>query len=376
MSTLLEPPSAQIDASNQPLHAPDAANEAGRRRPRWLGRPDDPSWARPALYALLLVTAFAYLWDLGASGWGNAFYAAAVQAGTHSFKAAFFGSFDSSSFITVDKPPASLWVMEISTRLFGMNSWALLAPQALEGVGAVALLYATVRRATTAGPALLAAAIMAFTPISALIFRFNNPDSLLVLLLVGAAYATTRAIEVASTRWLILAGTLLGFGFLTKMLQAFVIIPGLALAYLIAAPNPLRRRIIQIVILGVTTVVASGWWVAIVELVPASMRPYIGGSQNNSVLNLIFGYNGLGRITGQETGSITGGNAPSGSQWGPTGLFRMFNAEFGGQASWLIPLALLSFVGVLYATRRAKRTDLLRASVVIWVGGSEPPPSQ
>ena len=201
---------------------------AGQRRSRSLarGRASDPAWVRPALLILLAVTATLYLWDLGASGWANSFYSAAVQAGTKSWKAFFFGSSDSSNFITVDKPPAALWVMEISARIFGLSSWSLLVPQALEGVAAVAVVYATVRRWSSAGAGLLAGAVMALTPVAALMFRYNNPDALLVLLLCGAAYATTRAIDKASTRWLILAFSLVGLGFITKMMQAFLVVAG------------------------------------------------------------------------------------------------------------------------------------------------------
>jgi 4-amino-4-deoxy-L-arabinose transferase-like glycosyltransferase len=330
--------------------------------------PGEARWVRPSLVALLVGTGLLYMWGLGASGWANSFYSAAVQAGTKSWKAFFFGSSDASNFITVDKPPAALWVMEISARIFGVNSWSILVPQALEGVAAVGLLYATVRRWFSASAGLIAGAIMALTPVAALIFRFNNPDALLVLLLVASAYALTRSLENGSTKWLMLASGLIGFGFLAKMLQAFVVVPGFALVYLMAAPPRLRRRVAQLLMAGVVMFASAGWWVALVELVPASSRPYIGGSTDNSVLNLIFGYNGLGRLTGNETGSVTGGGVAraGGSMWGPTGWTRMFNSEFGGQASWLIPAALILAVAGLVATRRRPRADRSRAAIVLW----------
>jgi 4-amino-4-deoxy-L-arabinose transferase-like glycosyltransferase len=160
---------------------------------------------------------------------------------------------------------------------------------------------------------------------------------------------------------------LVGLGFLTKMLQALLVVPAFALVYLIAAPAPLRRRLWQSIVGGLTFLVSAGWWVAIVELVPASWRPYVGGSQDNSVLNLIFGYNGFGRITGNETGSV-GGNAGAGSQWGPTGWLRLFNTDFGSQASWLIPAALGLLVTGLVLTWRAARTDRTRAALILWGG--------
>ena len=280
----------------------ERAARPSRLRALLRGRADDPAWARPALIGLLAGTAFLYLVDLAASGYANAFYSAAVEAASHSWKALFFGSFDASNFITVDKPPAALWVMDLSARLFGVSSWSILAPQALEGVAAVALLYATVRRRFSAPAGLLAGAVFALTPVAALMFRFNNPDALLTLLLVAAAYSLTRALEHGGTRWLVLAGVLIGFGFLTKMLQAFVVVPGFVAVYLLAAPVSIARRLLQLLASGAAMFAAAAWWVAIVTLWPASSRPYIGGSQDNSILNLIFGYNGLGRITGNERG--------------------------------------------------------------------------
>ncbi len=255
---------------------------------------------RPALIALLLCTVIAYIWDLSASGYANSFYAAAVQAGTKSWKAMFFGSIDSSNFITVDKPPASLWVMEVSGRIFGFSSWSMLIPQALEGVAAVALLYAAIKRWFGAGAGLLAGALLAITPVAALMFRFNNPDALLVCLLVASAYCLTRAIEKAGTRWVIAAGTMIGFAFLAKMMQAFLVLPAFGLVYLVAAPTGLRRRLAQLLAGALAIVVSCGWWVAIVALWPASSRPMIDGSPDNNIFNLIFGYNGLGRIFGSS----------------------------------------------------------------------------
>jgi 4-amino-4-deoxy-L-arabinose transferase-like glycosyltransferase len=330
------------------------------------GRSEDPVWVRPALLALLTATGLLYLWGLGSSGWANSFYSAAVQAGTKSWKAFFFGSFDSSNFITVDKPPASLWIMELSARVFGVNSWSILVPQALEGVATVGLLYLCVRRWFAPGAALLAGAVVALAPVATLMFRYNNPDALLTLVLVGAAYATIRAIEAGRTRWMVLAGALVGFGFISKMLQAFVLMPVLALVYLIAGPPKLGRRLLQLVYTGIALVVSAGWWVAAVELTPASSRPYIGGSTDNNLFNLVFGYNGIGRLSGNERGSVGGG--AGGSMWGPTGWDRLFLKSMGGQISWLIPGALIGLVAVLWLTRRAPRTDRTRSAFLLFGG--------
>jgi len=332
------------------------------------GKESDPAWVRPALLALLVATAVLYIWGLGASGWANSFYSAAVQAGTKSWKAMFFGSSDSSNFITVDKPPAFLWPMEISARIFGLNSWSMLVPQALEGVATVGLVYLSVRRWFSAQAALLGGAVVALTPVGAMMFRYNNPDALLALLLTGATYATMRGLERAQTKWMVLAGALIGFGFITKMLQAFLILPVLAVVYLVAAPTGWWRRVWQTFLMGVSLLVAAGWWVAIVALTPAADRPYVGGSQNNSILNLIFGYNGFGRLDGSESGSVGGGRV-AGSMWGPTGITRLFNTEFGNMMSWLLPGALVMGAVLLIVTLRARRTDRERAALLLW-GGS------
>ena len=333
-------------------------------RARVRGNTADPVWARPALLGLLAATAALYLVDLAASGFANAFYSAAVQAATKSWKAFLFGSFDSSNFITVDKPPASLWVVDLSARIFGVSSWSILVPQALEGVASVALLYAAVKRWFGAAAGLLAGAVLALTPVAALMFRFNDPDALLTLVLIGSAYALSRAVEGGRMRWLVLAGALVGLGFLTKMLQAMAVVPGFALVYLLAAPTSWRRRLVQLLAAGAVLVVAAGWWVAIVVLWPASSRPYVGGSQDNNILNLIFGYNGFGRLTGNENGSVGGG--AGGSRWGPTGIGRLFGSEMGTQISWLIPAALVFLLAVLWFGRRAPRTDVRRAVVLVW----------
>ncbi len=351
------PPTPQGSARRaEPRHKRPAAPLAER--------PTDPAWARPALIALLVLTAVAYLWDLSSSGYANSFYAAAVQAGTKSWKAFFFGSIDSSNFITVDKPPASLWVMALSGRIFGFSSTSMLVPQALEGVAAVALLHATVKRWFGAGAGLAAGAVFALTPVAALMFRFNNPDALLVLMLVASAYCLTRAIERAGTRWIVAAGTMIGIAFLAKMMQAFLVLPAFALTYLIAAPTTLPRRIWQLLAGGAAVLVSAGWWVAAVELWPASSRPMIDGSSSNSILNLITGYNGLGRIFGSGGGGGSQGANFSGS----TGPLRLFNELMGGQASWLLPAALLALVAGLWARRRAPRTDRTRAALLLWGG--------
>jgi 4-amino-4-deoxy-L-arabinose transferase-like glycosyltransferase len=347
----------------------DRGRTVGRLGRLWRGPDGDPRWARPALLALLLGTALLYLYGLTASGWANSFYSAAAQAGSQSWEAFFYGSSDAGNSITVDKPPASLWVMALSVRLLGLSSFAILAPQALMGAATVGVVHATVKRGFGAAAGLLAGLVMALSPVAVLMFRFNNPDALLVLLTALGAWATLRAVESGSARWFSLVGVLVGLGFLTKALQVLLVVPAFGLAYLLFANTSLRRRVVGAVAGTAAMVLSAGWWVAVVELVPANARPYIGGSQDNSFLSVTFGYNGLGRLSGNETGSVGGGGAAgAGGGWGQTGLTRMFSSASGGQSSWLIPSALVLLAVGLWLRRGAARTDARRAAYVVWGG--------
>ncbi len=367
MTEVLDPPVVTRPVASVAPVLPGARRPGGRLRRLWRGRDDDPAWVRPTLLALLGGTAVLYLWGLASAGWGNSFYTAAVQAGSKSWKAFVYGSTDASNFITVDKTPASLWPAEIAVRIFGLNSWSVLAPQALEGVAAVGVLYLAIRRWFGPAAGLVAGAVLALTPVAALMFRYNNPDGLLMLCLVLGAYWLTRGIEDGRTRWVVLTGAALGVGFLAKELQAFLVIPGFAAAYLVAAPGSALRRIRQGAVMAVSMVAAAGWWIAIVVLVPATSRPYIGGSQNNSFWNVLFGYNGFGRLTGNETGSVGAGPGGPGA-WGATGWNRMFNDQFGFEASWLLPAALLLLAIGLAVTLTRRRSDRTRAALLVWGG--------
>jgi 4-amino-4-deoxy-L-arabinose transferase-like glycosyltransferase len=338
--------------------------------------PGGDRWPRWALGSLLAATAVLYLWNLSASGYGNTFYAAAAQAGSQSWSAWFFGSLDAQNFITVDKPPASLWVTGLSVRLFGMNGWSVLAPQAVMGVASVAVLYFTVRRAFTdpnqgVAAGLLAGAVLAFTPAAALMFRFNNPDALLVLLLTVAAYCLTRAVLTASGRWLALVGVVMGTAFLTKMLQGFLVLPGFGLAYLLLAPTSWFKRVLHLLAAVLALIVAAGWWVLAVQLAPASARPYIGGSTDNTVLDLALGYNGISRILGHHRESTSfgdwGGSGPQ-AFGGRTGLHRLFTGEMADEISWLFLAALfVAAFGTYLALRRLLGRGELCA-LVMWGG--------
>ncbi|MGX1806676.1 glycosyltransferase family 39 protein [Nocardia sp. NPDC055321] len=350
----------------------------------WVSTPEGrPRWERPALAALLAGTAALYLWGLGGAGWTNEYYAAAVQSGTRSWKALLFAALDPQNAITVDKPPAALWVMGLSGRVFGFGSWSMLAPQALMGVGAVALLVFAVRRWSGPAAGLLAGLALAVTPVAAMMFRYDNPDALLTLLLVAAAYCTVRAIDAegahwfsASTGWLTGAGVLMGLGFLTKMMQAFLVLPGLALVVLVAGAGGLGARLLKVVTAAAAVAVSAGWYVALVAWWPAGSRPYIGGSDDNSLWELAVDYNGLGRILGNGGGHPAVSAPPSGAEFAGgfqgfgsrAGIGRLFTGELATEFSWLFPAALLALVAGLWLTRRAPRTDRQRAALVLWGG--------
>ena len=350
------------------------------------------TWEFPAFAVLLLATLALYCLSLSKSGNANSFYAAAVQAGTHSWKAFFFGSFDASNFITVDKPPFALWVMELSGRIFGFSSWSMLLPEALAGVATVAILTRTVRRWFGPVSGLISGAVLAATPVAALMFRFNNPDAILILLMTIAAWCTIRAVETGRSKWLVWVGALLGTAFITKMFQGVVLVPVFAGVYLLAGPPKLAKRLWQLAAAGVSLTVFALWWPIVVTFTPATSRPYIGGSTDNSIWNLIWGYNGLGRINGTAVGSPgtlgghatntasnaiatmggggAGGMGASGSLdfGGVSGIFRMFNNAFGTEISWLLPAALIIIAAGLYLRRGKPRTDLMRAGILLWGG--------
>ncbi|WP_433731679.1 ArnT family glycosyltransferase [Nocardia sp. CA-129566] len=334
-------------------------------------------WERIGLVVLLIATAAAYLWNITVNAMGNGFYAAAAWSGSRDWKAVLFGSLDPENFITVDKPPVSQWVMGLSGQLFGFSSASMLIPQALMAVATVALMYGAVTRATASrGAGLLAGAVFAVTPVVALMFRFNNPDAVMVLLMTAGAYCTIRALRQASVRWLMLAGVALGFAFLAKMLEGLMVLPALGIAYLIVAPTALRTRLWHLLAAAGALIVSSGWFVLLTMLWPESSRPYLAGSTNNTFMDLVLGYNGFARFLGRNhkggnrfelpPGYEMPHNAGPGQGFGGfgSGPDRLFTGEIGYEISWLLPAAILAFVLVLAARWRAPRTDLVRGAAL------------
>jgi len=383
MQTTVAPPPVEIRRDPDPRHP------AGTDRPQgppaeptepagsaWRDRLPAASRAGWITAAIAVFTTVVYTWSLSSVGYANDYYTAAVKSMSVSWKAFFFGSIDPGNFITVDKPPAALWLQGLSARVFGFSSWSMLLPEALAGVASVMILHHLVKRWAGNTAAHFAALAFALTPVAALMFRYNNPDAVLTLLGLGAAWAVWSALETGRTRSLLLAGALVGLAFNAKMLQAFLVLPAFGLVYLWAGPPRLRTRIGQLLAAAGALLVSAGWWVAIVALWPASSRPYIGSTTDNSILSLVFGYNGLSRLFGSSGGGDVGGAAvvgPAGGAGGGStgfggaaGWLRMFNTAVGGQVSWLIPMALAGLVAGLWLTRRAPRTDRGRAGWLLW----------
>lgn len=377
------------------------------------GRPQDPRWARPALWAILLLAGALYAWSLGRNGSANDYYAATVISGTKSLKAWFYGSLDAQNFITVDKPPLSTWVMVLSARIFGYSTWSMLLPQAAAGVATVGLLYSAVRRSLGHSAATIAALATALSPIAVAVNRWNTPDAIMVFAIVAAAWAMTIALESGRSRWVLAAMAFVGIGFNAKMMQAWMVVPALGIAYLFFAPPTLLKRIRQLALAAVVLLVVSFPWMVAVELTPVDSRPYVGGSKNNSVFELLTGHNGFARIFsgggggggaapaggaggglggapgggvggglgGAPGGSLGGGAAsgaagaapiqPTGPGGGPgfsgeSGVFRLFNNQMGDQISWLLIIAAIGLIAGLIITRKNRRTDMERSSFVLW----------
>ncbi|AKZ55849.1 Integral membrane protein [Streptomyces ambofaciens ATCC 23877] len=345
---------APLQAAPEPPPAPTPA-------------PGTPRWSLPALLAILALAAGLYSWNLSGTGL-NSFYSAAVLSGTESWKAWFFGSLDAGNFLTVDKPPFALMVMGLSCRLLGYGTWQMMLPLILAALATIWILHSSVKRVWGHGAAAVAALVLALTPITVAINRDNNPDTLLVFLMVGGAALGLRAVRDGRLLPLLGAAACFGLAFHTKMLQGYIALPAVFVAYLYATDLGWTKRIRNLLLAAVVLAVSSFWWAVAVSLVPASERPYIGGSEDGTAWNLITGYNGLGRIFGGNGNMGGGGGGGGGGFSGAAGIGRMFNDVLGGQISWLLPFAGIALAGGLALRGRAPRTDLTRAALVLWGG--------
>lgn len=301
--------------------------------------------------AILLSIAVVYLWNISANGWSNSFYAAAVQAGSQSWKAWFFGSFDPQNYVTVDKPAGGLWLMGLSARIFGFSSASMLIPEALLAVASAALIRAAVRRLAGPGAGLLAAALFALIPVVSVMFRHSNPDAPMVFGMVVAAYFTTRALDTdrakSAAGFMALAGVGVGFAFLCKTLEGLLVAPSLIVVYAVAAKFGWKTRLLHLSSAAAGLLVSAGWWMAAVALTPAGSRPYVDNSSDNSEWSLAVGYNGLDRLLGTDSGGgMGGGYGHSGGPGfsGTPGLFRIFEDDQAFHVAWLIPAALIALI--------------------------------
>jgi 4-amino-4-deoxy-L-arabinose transferase-like glycosyltransferase len=353
------------------LKAPASPALRTRSRRERAGRITGWITGRPEVLGLLTVAGVLNLWGLSINGWANTYYSAAVRSMSTSWHDFLFASLDHSGLMTVDKPPLSLWVDALSVRVFGLHPLALLIPQALMGMAAVVLLYDLVRRRFGRAAGVAAGLVLATTPTVVAVSRHNNPDELLALCAVAALWFAVRGLETGRTRWLVLSGVAIGLGFETKMGVALMVVPGIAAAWMWVAPRGRLRALRQLAAGGAATVIVGGAWPLLVALTPAADRPWISGTSDNSILSLILGYNGIGRVAGQAGGpqGIGGGPGGGGTMFGgPSGIFRLLQSGLGDQAGWLLGFALVAGLGILVMTR-LRRSDP-RTGWLIAVGGA------
>lgn len=369
--TVTESTTSGTDSARTSTHYPPAVHPMlarGRSVAKgfWRGPLKHPVWERPALLLLLISNAVLYFSNLGINAWANSFYSAAVQAGSRDWAAFFFGSSDWGNSITVDKPPLSLWLMGISVRAFGLSPESIIVPQAAIGVLTTLMLYLLLRRNFSAQAALVTSAVFFTTPIITLLSRYNNPDPLMLLLMVSGAYFVVRSIESGLLRHFLWAAVLLGLAFMTKQLQAMICLPAIGMAFILYSPIPLRKRF-QHGLMGLGALAISGGaWMTLVDLIPANARPFIGGSTTNSVLQLTLAYNGLNRLVPAEKDpTVNLIPAQFRTVENDAGLLRLFNGNFAQEASWLLIVALVSCVLLMMAWKTLCDSPGRRATVVI-----------
>ncbi|MGH3246778.1 MAG: ArnT family glycosyltransferase, partial [Trebonia sp.] len=311
---------------------PPGSGGSRRRWEVWRSPDGQPAWARPALLAIAAVAAALYAWNITQAGLAP-FYSVAVKSMSESWKAFFYGALDPSATVTIDKLAGSFLPQALSARIFGFHAWSVALPQVIEGVIAVLAMYRVVRRWAGVVPGLLAAAIFTLTPIAASMFGHSMEDGALTMCLVLAADAYQRAVTEGRLRSLLMAGVWVGLGFQAKMLQAWIILPALAVGYLVTAPAPLRRRLWHVCAAGAVMLAVSLSWIALYTFTPASDRPYVDGSTDNSALAMVFGYNGLERFGITVKGAVTSGPGVTSGGTGAGGAARAAARAAAGSAA-------------------------------------------
>jgi 4-amino-4-deoxy-L-arabinose transferase-like glycosyltransferase len=326
------------------------------RRVRFIGRSVTATRGLLEIVLLVAVAGLLNFWDLSRNGWANTYYAAAVRSMAANWHNFLFASLDPAGVQTIDKPPLAFWIQALVVRVFGFHQLSVLIPDAVVGVVTVILLYDLVRRIFGRVAGLVAGLALATTPITVAMSRHNNPDALLALFCVAALWFLVRAIQDGRTRWIVLSGVMVGLGFETKMGLALVVVPGIVFAWLCLRPQGWKRAFDQLAAGGIAMLLVGGAWPLLVALTPAADRPWIGGTSDNSIISLIFDYNGFGRVAGQQGGPSGGFAGGSGIFAGSTGPLRLLNFSLGGQAGWLIGLAVAGGLAILVSTR-LRRSD-------------------
>ncbi|BCL77575.1 glycosyl transferase [Ktedonobacteria bacterium brp13] len=376
--------------------ASTAHAQAEPERPRELQQPEARRfpvlWERLALVGILLLAALMDFYKLGQNGF-DTYYPPAIRSMMDNWHNFFFAAYDPGGFTSIDKPPVGFWLQVLSAKIFGLNAISVLLPQALCGVLSVLLLYSLVKRHFGVVAGLLAALVLSISPISVVTNRNATIDSTLALCLLIGAWAVLRAAETGRLRWLLLTAVIVGIGFNIKMLEAYLVVPAFGLLYLLAAPTSMKKRVLHLTLALLVLLVVSFSWVLAVDLTPASQRPHVGNTQDDSELSLALGNNGLLRLlAGTGLAGTGNGNAypaPAGSTGGPTnqpgkqpagrsvqiltepvgnpGPLRLFTVEpLAGQESWLLPLALLSIVVLAWQGRPRPREDRRVHALILW----------
>ncbi|BCL83582.1 glycosyl transferase [Ktedonobacteria bacterium brp13] len=315
-------------------------------------------WERLALGGILLLAVLMDFYQLGQNGFGS-YYPPAVRSMMDNWHNFFFVAYDPGGFTSIDKPPVGFWLQVLSAKIFGFNTVSILLPQALAGVLSVLLLYYLVRRHFGVVAGLIAALVLAISPVSVVTNRNATIDSTLALCLLIGAWAVLRAAETGRLRWLLLTAVIVGIGFNIKMLEAYLVVPAFGLLYLLAAPTSIRKRVLHLALALLVLLVVSCSWVLAVDLTPASQRPYIGNTQDDSELSLALGYNGIQRLAGSAQGA-GGGNV------GPTQLRLFTQQPLAGQESWLLPLAMLGLVALAWQGRPRPQEDRKVHGLLLW----------